>query len=214
MWNCVTSTNPKLFQSPFRAGIKLDSYQLEPLRNALRLPRVNLFIADDVRERLMPFVKQYRRWIESQRAAAPTAPERRKVIANELLRVPNNIDKEATYPVGVPYRNQVLIGVLNKADMAAKRIEQGIELLSDPLVLDAFRIANRAMQAQAVRRLEIPDPEWRPFQLAFLLMKPKGCFWIARLSPRSAPARCSICLTIRCWSAGTPSIKVNMFSAP
>lgn len=46
-WNCVTSTDPKLFQSPFRAGIKLEAYQLEPLPKALLLPRVNLFIADD-----------------------------------------------------------------------------------------------------------------------------------------------------------------------
>jgi hypothetical protein len=46
-WNCITATNPRLFQSPFRAGIKLEAYQLEPLRKALLLPRVNLFIADD-----------------------------------------------------------------------------------------------------------------------------------------------------------------------
>jgi ERCC4-related helicase len=47
-WNLVTSTNPNLFQAPHRAGIQVMTYQLEPLRKALLLPRVNLFIADDV----------------------------------------------------------------------------------------------------------------------------------------------------------------------
>ncbi len=47
-WNCVTSTDPKLFQAPYRAGIEVKAYQLEPLRKALLQPRVSLFIADDV----------------------------------------------------------------------------------------------------------------------------------------------------------------------
>ncbi|MDA1276710.1 MAG: DISARM system SNF2-like helicase DrmD [Verrucomicrobia bacterium] len=47
-WNCVTATDPRLFQSPFRAGIKVEPYQLDPLQKALQLPRVNMFIADDV----------------------------------------------------------------------------------------------------------------------------------------------------------------------
>jgi hypothetical protein len=47
-WNTVTSTDARLLQAPFRAGIDLKPYQLEPLRKALELPRVNLFIADDV----------------------------------------------------------------------------------------------------------------------------------------------------------------------
>ena len=47
-WNCVTSTKPNLFQAPYRAGIEVKAYQLEPLRKALLMPRVSLFIADDV----------------------------------------------------------------------------------------------------------------------------------------------------------------------
>jgi superfamily II DNA/RNA helicase len=47
-WHSVTSTDGKLFQSPFRAGIKLMRHQLVPLMKALALPRANLFIADDV----------------------------------------------------------------------------------------------------------------------------------------------------------------------
>ena len=47
-WNTASAADRRLLQAPFRAGIRLDAYQLLPLRKALLLPRVNLLIADDV----------------------------------------------------------------------------------------------------------------------------------------------------------------------
>ncbi|MFG1270116.1 DISARM system SNF2-like helicase DrmD [Xanthobacter sp. DSM 14520] len=47
-WRSATAADRDLLQAPFRAGIRLDAYQLLPLRKALRLPRVNLLISDDV----------------------------------------------------------------------------------------------------------------------------------------------------------------------
>ncbi len=47
-WNRVTASRTDLLQAPFRAGIKIEHYQLEPLRMALGMPRVNLFVADGV----------------------------------------------------------------------------------------------------------------------------------------------------------------------
>ena len=47
-WNRVTASRADLLQAPFRAGISIEHYQLEPLRMALGMPRVNLFIADGV----------------------------------------------------------------------------------------------------------------------------------------------------------------------
>jgi len=38
-WGCVTATDAKLFQAPYRAGIEVKAYQLQPLRMALGMRR-------------------------------------------------------------------------------------------------------------------------------------------------------------------------------
>jgi hypothetical protein len=110
----------------------------------------------DAHVRLSGFVTHYVTWIEKQERGIPSAPARRKEIGDELV---------------------------NRARVAARRISAGIQTLDDPLVLEAFRIANRAMAAAARRRAaqqqaRSPDavdpPAWRPFQLAFLLMSMPG----------------------------------------
>ncbi|WIX85857.1 DISARM system SNF2-like helicase DrmD [Amycolatopsis sp. DG1A-15b] len=47
-WGAVTSADDSTLQAPFRSGAKIEHYQLEPLVRALRAPRVNLLLADDV----------------------------------------------------------------------------------------------------------------------------------------------------------------------
>jgi superfamily II DNA or RNA helicase len=47
-WGAVSSADDKSLQSPFRSGIEIEEYQLDPVVRALRMPRVNLLIADDV----------------------------------------------------------------------------------------------------------------------------------------------------------------------
>ncbi len=103
-------------------------------------------------KRLLPLVSQYREWIAAQEPKLASLEPVQANTARDLL---------------------------TKATLAANRIEAGIGRLSDPAVLAAFRIANRAM-ASAARRREairlrvdpntVTAPEWRPFQLAFLLM--------------------------------------------
>jgi superfamily II DNA or RNA helicase len=47
-WGAITSADSRALQAPYRSGITIEDYQLDPVVRALRMPRVNLLIADDV----------------------------------------------------------------------------------------------------------------------------------------------------------------------
>lgn len=47
-WGTVASADVNTLQAPFRAGIQIKDYQLQPVAMALKMPRVALLVADDV----------------------------------------------------------------------------------------------------------------------------------------------------------------------
>jgi len=94
---------------------------------------------------------QYRAWIDEQRQSAPKGESQAEVAAE----------------------------LLQGATRAALRIEAGLSLLDEASVFEAFRLTNRAMamaarqrraQERGVDPASVEPPQWRPFQLAFVLM--------------------------------------------
>ncbi|MHC5721240.1 MAG: SNF2-related protein, partial [Nostoc sp.] len=47
-WGAASIADIRTLQSPFRSGIDIEDYQLDPVVRAIQMPRVNLLIADDV----------------------------------------------------------------------------------------------------------------------------------------------------------------------
>ncbi|MEH1014225.1 DISARM system SNF2-like helicase DrmD [Micromonospora sp. CPCC 206060] len=47
-WGAIASADRTALQAPFRSGIEIEDYQLDPVVRALSMPRTNLLIADDV----------------------------------------------------------------------------------------------------------------------------------------------------------------------
>ena len=44
-WGAISQSDDRALHSPFRSGIEIDEYQLDPVVRALSMPRVNLLIA-------------------------------------------------------------------------------------------------------------------------------------------------------------------------
>ena len=47
-WGAATNANRGFLQAPFRSGVSIEDFQLDPLVRAIDMARVNLLIADDV----------------------------------------------------------------------------------------------------------------------------------------------------------------------
>lgn len=47
-WGAASTADRQSIQAPFRAGISIEDYQLDPVFRAIQMPRVSLLIADDV----------------------------------------------------------------------------------------------------------------------------------------------------------------------
>ena len=117
-------------------------------------------------------------------ARAPSADAIRAMVGPMLTSYDEWIDSQTGQLPGDPGRAQVGRDLMERARRAKDRIQAGLSTLDQPYVLDAFRIANRAI-ATAIRQrnchgdpganptAEAP-PAWRPFQLAFLLTTMTG----------------------------------------
>ncbi len=112
----------------------------------------DLETGEAAREVLSPLPKAYAEWLGKQREIRVDSKEREQT------------------------RDQLIVN----ARRAQERIERGIErLATDPEVLEAFRMMNRAMAASALQRspklyADGDRPEWRLFQLAFVLLNIVG----------------------------------------
>src|SRR6516164_4574364 len=47
-WGAASTADVRHIQSPFRSGIDIEDYQLDPVVRAIQMPRVSLLVADDV----------------------------------------------------------------------------------------------------------------------------------------------------------------------
>lgn len=138
---------------------QLPAYEVKPVRHR-PVPGVvlgmktlaSLHDGEALERALTPLVEAYGEWIDSQRRA----------------------------PLGRDALEATRGSLVHRAGEAKERMEEGIALLvRDPEVRLAFTLANGAMHSQAMQADSVREdpryrggrePEWRLFQLAFVLM--------------------------------------------
>ncbi len=110
----------------------------------------------DAQAKLGRLVVRYREWLDRQRSGLPALGANRAQTANDMLVEASNI---------------------------AARIAAGLDLLADPDVLTAFRLANKVVarslrqrfgHSQGIAPDAVAAPRWYPFQVAYLLTTIRG----------------------------------------
>jgi hypothetical protein len=114
--------------------------------------------------------------LDMQKLATVNDAAEAKSLIKPLIRAYQEWIKENAVPIGSnsveKRRAEVAAKMMSRAGVVAGRMEQGLEELTDPGVLEAFRLTNKVMAAVARQRRKDTSepPKWRPFQLAFLLL--------------------------------------------
>ena len=172
----ILSRNDKDFEDFFEPTIRSEFVPLYPIN----LPNFNLngldlvleakvlanSTQDEICSNLMHLVDAYSEWIENNKKEVEKLKKEGELSSADL---------------DIIFGKKDSIGLLTKQEKARDRIKEGIDLIkNEKLVYLSFCFANKTISLQnewdQKYRDADKDFEWRPFQLAFILMNLESIF--------------------------------------